>query len=171
MAERLKTSAEAALRDGDVLSATNAMKARASLQPDNQQLAKELADFEEEGFKQTVEQHLQQARAAERSGDRETAALAFERAARGRPSDGELWGDALENWLDADGEPRHLVKLGQRAVLASPDKAKLHVLLARAYQRAAMPARAQGEISRAVKLSSSSATVKAWVKRIKRGES
>ncbi len=171
LAERLKTSAEAALRDGDVLSATNAMKARASLQPDNQQLAKELADFEEEGFKQTVEQHLQQARAAERSGDRETAALAFERAARGRPSDGELWGDALENWLDADGEPRHLVKLGQRAVLASPDKAKLHVLLARAYQRAAMPARAQGEISRAVKLSSSSATVKAWVKRIKRGES
>ena len=170
-AERLKNAAEAALRDGDVLSATNAMKARASLEPDNAQLAREAAEFEEEGFKQTVEQHVQQARAAERAGEHQAAAVAFERAARGRPTDGELWGDALASWLEANGEPRHGVKLGQRAVLATPNQAKLHVLLARAYQRAEMPARAQGEIARAVKLSSSSATVKAWVKRIKRGES
>ncbi len=170
-AGRLKDAAEAALRDGDVLSATNAMKARASLEPDNAVLAQEAAAFEEEGFKQTVEQHLQQAQSAERGGEYEAAALAFERAARGRPNDGDLWGQALSSWLECDGEARHAVKLGQRAVLATPNKAKLHVLLARAYQRANMPARAQGEISRAAKLESSSATVKAWVKRIKRGES
>lgn len=170
-ADRLKHVAEEALRTGDVLSATNAMKARASLEPDNAQLAQEAADFEEEGFKQTVEQHLQQAQSAERGGEHDVAAQAYERAARGRPSDGELWGCALTCWLESQGDPRHAVKLGQRAVLATPNRSKLHVLLARAYQRADMPARAQGEISRAAKLEPSSPTVKAWVKRIKRGES
>jgi curved DNA-binding protein CbpA len=170
-AQRLKDVAEEALRSGDVVSAANAMKARASLDSQSPILAQEAAEFEEESFRQTVDQHLQQARGAERGGDRDAAALAYERAARGRPNDGELWDFALTSLLDAKGDARHAVKMGQRAVLAAPNRAKLHVLLARAYQRANMPARAQGEISRATKIEASNPMVKAWAKRIKRGES
>ncbi|MEZ4225008.1 MAG: DnaJ domain-containing protein [Polyangiaceae bacterium] len=166
---KYREAADEAIANKDILSAANALRIAASLNPDDKGLADEVAEVQERANQELSETYLDQARYEERSGRFREAAQSYERAARGKPS-AALFERAAHCLLEAEGDMRRAGDLAKKAVNLAPKSPEPRVTLARVYVRAGMKESALLEFERAAQLSPTDDTIKDWIKRLKRGE-
>ena len=76
--------------------------------------------------------------------------------------------DAATCLLAAKKDLRRAADLAKQATNLAPDRVDLHLLLAKIYEEVGMSKSALGEIERAAKLSPRDASIKGWLKRLKR---
>jgi curved DNA-binding protein CbpA len=167
--ERYTQSADEAESRKDPLSALNALKIAAELDPDNEVLKGRLGATEKRVMATLSGQQLEQARYEEREGQFARAAENYQRAANTK-NDPALFAKAAECLLKADGDLRIASENSRKAVSLAPEKAHYRVILARIYAQANMRQSAIKEIERAKSLAPQDERVLEWVKRIKRGE-
>jgi curved DNA-binding protein CbpA len=170
--ERLKRylqAAEDAVASKNMVAAANALRIAVSLSPENSTLAERFEAIEQQASATLSDKYIEQARYEERRGEFATAAQAYERALRGRPS-AQLHERAAHCLLEIRGDPKKASDHSRKAVEMAPNEAAYRITLARSYARAGMEQSALGELERARTLDSSDDTIKDWIKRVKRGE-
>lgn len=170
--ERLKRylqAAEDAIATKNMVAAANALRIAVSLAPQDGALAERFDAIESQASAALADQYIEQARYEERRGEFATAAQAYERALRGRPS-AQLYERAAHCLLEIRGDPRKASDHSRKAVEMAPNEPAYRITLARAYARAGMEQSALGELERARTLDPSDDTIKDWIKRVKRGE-
>lgn len=166
---RFVKQAEEALTAGNKVAAVNALRIAVSLAPDDPELSARFQALDKDTSGMLSDQYLEQARYEERSHEFGAAAVAYERALRGRPS-APIYERAAHCLLEARGDARKAVDLARKAVELAPAVLGAHVTLGRAYARAGLAQSALGELERARTLAPDDESVKEWIKRIKRGE-
>lgn len=168
--ERYLAVADQAEVSKDPVSAMNALKIAAELDPENAELAERLARVQLEATRSMADSYLQQAEYEQREGRLDRAARNYERAAQGtgRPA---LYDRAASCLLEAQSDLKHAGVLARKAVELAPTHSDYRITLARVYAAAKMLNSAVKEAERAVKLAPQSEAAKDWLKRIKRGES
>lgn len=167
--ERYLAAADQAETNKDPVSAMNALKIAAELDPGNARLSERLERIQLEATRSMADSYLQQAEYEQREGRLERAARNYERAAQGTGR-ATLYDRAACCLLDAQGDLKHAGALARKAVELAPSHADYRITLARIYATAKMLNSAVKEAERAVKLAPDSEAAKDWLKRIKRGE-
>lgn len=167
--KRYVEAAERSLQDGNPVSAANALRIAASLDPGDEDLAARLEAVQTRANAELAQSYLDQAQYEERSGRYLDAARSYERAARGKPN-ARLFERAAHCLLEAEGDLRQAGELAREAISLAPDQASSRVTLARIYLAADMTQSALAEFERASQLAPGDETIKNWIKRVKRGE-
>ncbi len=161
-AAKFQAVADAALSEGDLLSAANALQARLSLEPANTALARRAADLRRQADTKYSNVYAEQARKAFEEGKLGQAAELFEKAGHGAGDQPDLLARAAECLLDAGLDPKRALRLAQTAATGAPDRAGHHMLLARAFREAGMQQSADGAFRRAKELDAKHPAVLAW---------
>lgn len=162
-------AADLAQKEGNVVSAANALRVAVTLRPDDEELKARLEQTQERANQELAETYRDQAQYEERSGRFAEAALSYERAARGKPT-AQLFERAAFCLQAANGDLRKAGELGKRAVTMAPKAAEPRVTLAKVYVKAGMKESALLEFERAAQLAPDDDSIKDWIKRLKRGE-
>jgi tetratricopeptide (TPR) repeat protein len=147
----------------------NALRIAVALDPDDPDLA---ARFEDAAFKASatmVDQYLEQARYEEQHHHFAEAAMAYERALRGRPSD-HIHERIAHCLLEVGTDVAKARDMARKGVELAPAVASHRITLARVYARAGMRESALGELERARTLEPNNDSIKEWIKRVRRGE-
>lgn len=161
--------ASSAQAKNDPVSAMNALKIAAQLDPDNPNVAERLDQVQLEATRSMADSYLQQAEYERREGRMQRAARNYERAALGTGNHA-LYDRAANCLLEANTDLKRAGALSRKAVELAPDRSDYRITLARIYAAAKMLNSAVMEAERAVKLAPDDETAKTWLKRIKRGE-
>ncbi len=137
---------------GDIIAASNALRAATALSPHDEGLARRAAEFSQRAAESLAESYMEHGEAAAAQNRWADAALAFSKVCEGRPNDARAFDRACFATLRAGGNPRRAVELGRRAVELAPQSPDFRLTLARAYFAASLPKSAEGEIARAIQL-------------------
>jgi curved DNA-binding protein CbpA len=167
--EHYVKAAEQAAKASDPVSAANSLRIASQLAPENQEIAKQLADAQAKAAAGLADHYLEQAQYEQREGRHLRAAQSYERAALGKNS-ASLYDRAAKCLVDGNGELKHAADLAKKAAQLAPDQADYHVTLSRVYAAAKMVTSAAAEAEKAVKLAPENQSAKEWLKRMKRGE-
>lgn len=163
------TRADAALAERKLVDAVNALRIAASLAPGDVELRQRLDDLQTAASKELADRYLEQAQYEEREHHWTEAARSYARAVTGKPV-AKLHERIAHCLLMAHGDLKQAVEQARKAVLMSPNEAKFHQTLARAYVAANMRESALGELERAAALAPSDDTIREQLRRARRGE-
>lgn len=161
--------AEAAISEGNLIEAVNALRIAVSLAPEHDGMRARLLELEREATRQLSNRYLEQAAYEERERRWADAARSYERALVGRP-DAAIRERLACCLLNAGGDVRRALEAARAAVLASPGEARFRVTLARAYLAAKMRESALGELERAANLAPTDDSIRDLIRRVRRGE-
>lgn len=153
----------------DLVAAANYMRIALSLDPQNLELAGDLAELERSAAANLWEDYLERAKYAALDGNLAEAAECYERAALGQPS-AALFERAAHFTLEAQGDLRKAAKLAKQAVALAPNAARCHLTLAQVYAAANLRESALASLERARALEPNQPIIKDWIARVKRGE-
>ncbi len=162
-----RQAAVTALAAKDPVSAANALRIAAGLAPEDKQLGAEYTRVQDLANAALAESYLEQGRYEERNGHFAEAALSYERAARGRPTSGELFERAARCLVEGNLNLPKALELAERAVKLADASVAPRVTLARALLAAGQVPRARAEIERALTIDSNDETALTWQKRLK----
>lgn len=166
---RYLAAARSAEEEGNVVGMANSLRLALSLDPENPSISQQLAAAEQRVDTEMADSLEAQARSHESQRDYPSAAKCYGRAARGKQS-GQLYLKAAECAKLVPGQLRQAGEYAKSAVGLAPDNAQLRLFLGQIYVEAGMLASALTELDRAQQLSPEDETIKAWLKRVKRGD-
>jgi len=160
-------ASEQAEKAGDLVSATNALRIAASLDPADQALQARLGTVEARASAGLAESYLEQAKYEEREQRWLQAAASYRRASRGKPSPKifERVGYCL---LMAKTDLREAADFAKRARDALPDDSGIRVTLGRIFLEAGMRESALSEFEAAQRLAPKDDSIRDWLKRLRR---
>lgn len=166
--DRYLRTAKEAEREHDLISARNAVKIAASMDPENHELAERLAQLETAVAVKHADEYIQRGQVAERQEQWAEAAQMYERASLGRPHNTQLLERAATCLLTEKKDLGHALRLAKAAVLQAPQRASHRVVLARVYLAGDMKKSAEGEYERAKALDAHDPQVRALGKELGR---
>jgi curved DNA-binding protein CbpA len=153
----------------DLVSATNALRIAASLNPEDKSLEARLRDTEARAANGLAESYLEQAAYEEREGRWLEAAASYRRAARSKPSP-RVHERTAHCLLNGKGDLKEAADFAKRARDALPDDPYVRLTLGKIYNEAGMKQSAIAELERAQQLAPKDDTIKDWLRRARRGE-
>jgi predicted Zn-dependent protease len=159
--------ADEALASDDPVAAVNALRLALSVEPDAPHVAMRLASVEKQVAVKMAAQNYSLARQAEAKRQYETAAELYAKVGLGKPS-ADVFERAASCLLTARKDLRRAADLAKQATTLAPDRVDLRLLLAKIYVEANMNKSALGELERAAKLAPGDASIKDWLRRLKR---
>jgi len=162
-------AAELAMKEGNQLSATNALRVALSLAPDRADITQRLAEAEHAAHVAAADGYLEQAASAEKEGQWAEAARSYQRAALGKPT-ARVHERAAACLLEAQGDLKAALEHARAAVNLAPNAAACRVTLARVYLAADMRNSAIAELERAQALAPQDDTIRGWLKRIRKNQ-
>ncbi len=165
--EHYIAAAEKAERAGDLVSATNALRIAASLEPTDAGLLGRLKAVEGRAAAGLAEGYVEQGKYEEREGRWLEAAASYRRAAVGRPSVRVLERVA-HCLLNGKGDLKEAADFAKRARDTGPSDVTAKLTLAKIFVEAGMKQSAIGELERAQQLSPNDDTIKDWLRRLRR---
>ena len=166
--QRFVGLADTALAKGDFAGAASALRIARSLAPEQTAITERLAVLEQRAASELWEVYVERAKYEAREGRFGRAARSYERAALGNPS--ARWFErAAWYYLESGGDLRHAGELAHRAVSMDPENARCRLALARFYFLMHLRDSALAELERAIALAPGDATIRDWMRRIKRG--
>jgi curved DNA-binding protein CbpA len=165
--EHYLTAAEKAEASKDLVSATNALRIAASLDPSDASLAERVKVLENRAAAGLADSYVEQAAYEEREGRWLEAAASYRRASRGKPTPRNLERVAY-CLLTGKGDLREAADFAKRARDASPDDAAIRVTLGRIFLEAGMKQSAIAEFERAQQLAPKDDTIRDWLRRVRR---
>lgn len=161
--------ADDALRANNVVAAANALRIAASLSPHDERLAARLEDVQREANAELAKSYIEQAQYEEKCGRHVEAARSYELAARGRPS-ALLFYKVAQNLLQAQSDLKRAGEYARKAVNAAPSDVDARLTLAQIYLAAGMRQSAVSEFERVSAIAPNDERVRAWIKRVRRGD-
>ncbi len=162
-------AADLAMTEGNLLSATNALRIAVSLAPARTDITKRLAEAEHAVHVAAADGCLEQASCEEKEGRWAEAARSYQRAALGKPT-ARVHERAAACLLEARGDLKVALEHARAAVNLAPNTAAHRVTLARVYLAANMRQSAIAELERAQALAPQDDTISGWLKRIRRNQ-
>jgi tetratricopeptide (TPR) repeat protein len=165
--EHYLAAAEKAEGGNDLVSATNALRIAASLDPSDTALAERLKSAETRAAAGLADSYVEQAQYEEREGRWLDAAASYRRASRGRPTP-RILERVAHCLLSGKGDLREAGDFAKRARDAAPDDAGIRVTLGKIFVEAGMKQSAIAEFERAQQLSPRDDTVRDWLRRVRR---
>jgi len=162
-------AADVALKEGNPLSATNALRVAHSLAPDRADVAQRLAEAEHATHVASADSYLEQASYEENERRWEDAARSYQRAALGKPT-ARVHDRAAACLLQAHGDLKAALEHARAAVSLASTVPAYRVTLAQVYLAANMRQSAAAELERAQALAPRDDTIKDWLKRIRRNQ-
>ncbi|HTM44574.1 MAG TPA: DnaJ domain-containing protein [Polyangiaceae bacterium] len=169
-ARRYLTMADEALAAGDPVTAVNALRLALNIEPDAPAVALRLANAEKQAAIKMAAHNLTLARSEEAKQHYEAAADLYAKVGLGKPTP-EVFERAAACLLALKKDLRRAVDFAKQATTLAPDRADLRVFLAKIYIEANMKQSALSELERAAKLSPSDATIKDFLRKLKRADS
>jgi curved DNA-binding protein CbpA len=166
---RYREAAEAAIKNNDLISAANSLRIATSLAPGDEELRARLDEIQQQANTTLAETYLDQAKYEEQSKRFLEAAASYERALRGKPT-AIIYERAAHCLLEGNGDLKRAGDHARKAVSLAPKAAEPRITLAKIYLQAGMKESALVEFERAIQLAPHDASIKDWVRRIKRGE-
>jgi tetratricopeptide (TPR) repeat protein len=166
---RYREAAETAIKNNDLVSAANSLRIATSLAPEDEGLRARLEEIQQKANTTLAETYLDQAKYEEQSKRFLEAAVSYERALRGKPT-AIIYERAAFCLLEGNGDLKRAGDHARKAVSLAPKAAEPRLTLAKIYLQAGMKESALVEFERASQLAPHDASIKDWVRRIKRGE-
>lgn len=166
---RYREAAETAIKNNDLVSAANSLRIATSLAPEDEGLRARLEEIQLKANTTLAETYLDQAKYEEQSKRFLEAAVSYERALRGQPT-AIIYERAAFCLLEGNGDLKRAGDHARKAVSLAPKAAGPRLTLAKIYLQAGMKESALVEFERASQLAPHDASIKDWVRRIKRGE-
>jgi curved DNA-binding protein CbpA len=148
----------------DLVSATNALRIAASLNPADKSLEARLRDTETRAASGLAESYFEQAQYEEREGRWLEAAASYRRASRGKPTP-RVFERAAHCLLNGKGDLREAADFAKRARDAQPDDPYIRLTLGKIYVEAGMKQSALAELERAQQLAPKDDTIRDWLRR------
>lgn len=166
---RYREAAENAIKNKDLVSAANSLRIATSLAPDDESLRARLEEIQQQANATLADTYLEQAKYEEQSKRFLEAAVSYERALRGKPT-AIIYERAAYCLLEGNGDLKRAGDHARKAVSLAPKAVEPRLTLAKIYLQAGMKESALVEFERASQLAPHDASIKDWVRRIKRGE-
>ena len=166
--KRYTDVAESALKDGDLLSASNALRIASSLDPDDQGLAERLEKLRTKANAELAENYFEQARYEEQAGRFAEAARTYESVIRAQPG-AEAYYRAALCLLEAGEDFKRAAEYAKKAAELWPKKVEPRIVIARAFAQAKMVESALAEFERAKEMDPDNPIIRDWIKRLKSG--
>lgn len=166
---RYRDAAEAAIRNNDLVSAANSLRIATSLAPADEELRARLEEIQQKANTTLAETYLDQAKYEEQSKRFLEAAASYERALRGKVT-AITHERAAHCLMEGNGDLKRAGDHARKAVNLAPKAIEPRITLAKIYLQAGMKESALVEFERASQLAPHDASIKDWVRRIKRGE-
>ncbi len=166
---RYRDAAEAAIEKKDLVSAANSLRIASSLAPNDETLRARLEEIQQQANTMLADTYLEQAKYEEQSKRYLEAAKSYERALRGKPT-AVTYDKAAHCLLEGNGDLKKAGDYARKAVSLAPKASEPRITLAKIYVQAGMKESALVEFERAGQLAPHDASIKDWVRRIKRGE-
>jgi curved DNA-binding protein CbpA len=151
----------------DLVSATNALRIAASLDPADATLAERLKSMETRAAAGLADSYVEQAAYEERESRWLEAAASFRRASRGKPTP-RILERVAHCLLSGKGDLREAADFAKRARDAAPDDAGIRVTLGKIFLEAGMKQSAIAEFERAQQLAPKDDTIRDWLRRVRR---
>jgi curved DNA-binding protein CbpA len=167
--QRYRDAAETAIKNNDLISAANSLRIATSLAPGDESLRARLEEIQQKANASLADTYLEQAKYEEQSKRFLEAASSYERALRGKPT-AIVYERAAYCLLEGNGDLKRAGDHARKAVSMAPKAAEPRLTLAKIYLQAGMRESALVEFERASQLAPHDASIKDWVRRIKRGE-
>jgi tetratricopeptide (TPR) repeat protein len=158
-------AAKTAQKQGDTISAANALRVAASLLPDDPALKAAAEQAQLTVDVSLAEKYAKQAEYEEKSARWSEAAVSWRRVLRARANDATIHGRAARCLVMA-GEHREAATFAQRACTLAPSVAEYRVTLGDAYLAAGLVKNAKRELEAAVKLAPHDSELAKRVKRL-----
>jgi curved DNA-binding protein CbpA len=165
--EHYLMSAEKAEASKDLVSATNALRIAASLDPSDPSIAERVKVLEDRAAAGLADGYIEQAAYEEREGRWLEAAASYRRASRGKPTP-RILERVAHCLLSGKGDLREAADFAKRARDASPDDAAIRVTLGKIFLEAGMKQSAIAEFERAQQLAPKDDTIRDWLRRVRR---
>ena len=167
--ESYVTAAQVALDEKDPVSAANALRIAAALDPENTNVRERLEHAERAAHVKLADSFLEQAQYEEQEQHWEEAARSYLRAALGKPS-ARVHERAAFCLLQSGGDMKVASEHAKLAVQLAPNLVSTRVTLAQVYLRAGMRQSALAELERAQAIAPHDDNIKGWIKRLRRNQ-
>ncbi len=150
--ERLIADADRAERSGNFTGAAEALRIAAAWRPDDEALSKRADELRARALDRKAPKYEARARYAEETEHWEEAALCWMKVCEVRPRDGAAARSAARSLLEARGDLKEAALYAKRAIELDPGDVDAHLLLARVYLAAGMPASARPALQTVLEL-------------------
>lgn len=165
--EHYLAAADKAEAAKDLVSATNALRIAASLDPSDATLAERLRSTETRAAAGLADSYIEQAQYEERENRWLDAAASYRRASRGKPTP-RILERVAHCLLSGKGDLREAADFAKRARDAAPDDPFIRMTLGKIFLEAGMKQSAIAEFERAQQLAPKDDTIRDWLRRIRR---
>lgn len=160
------TAGEEALARNDPVSAANAFRVAASLNPDDEQLQKRSTETQAAADTVLADTYAKQALYEEKVNQWAEASRSWQRVCKGRPNDAHAHDRAANALVKAGGDLHEASRLAQQAVALKPDNHHYRVTLANVYLAAGLALNARRELETAAQRAPHDDTIQAMLKRV-----
>jgi hypothetical protein len=165
-ARKYVADGEAALANGDAVSAANAFRVAATLSPDDPAVADLAKQAQARADSILAETYLRQAQYEEKTDHWSEAARSWSRVCRTRANDAHAHERAANALVKSDGDLHEASRLAQRACSLEPASAVYRVTLASVYLAAGLTLNARRELETAAQLAPHDGTIPEMLKRL-----
>jgi curved DNA-binding protein CbpA len=170
--ERVKTyidAADLAVQEGNLQSAANALRVALTIAPEREDLVRRLGETEHRANLNAADGYLEQAQRDEKDQQWADAAMAYRRAALGKPT-ARTHERVAHCLLLAKGDLKLALDHARAAVSLVPNAAAYRLTLAQVFLAAGMRQSALAEAERAHALAPQDDTIGNWLKRIRKNQ-
>jgi len=165
-ARKYIASAEAALAQGDTVSAANAFRVAQRLAPEDDDLRRRAQGAQERADAVLSDMYARQAAYEEKNAQWAEAARSWMRVAKARPNDAEAHAHAADALVKSSGDLHEARRLALAGCTLEPRSATYRVTLANVYRAAGLALNARRELETAVQLAPHDDTIRAMMNRI-----
>jgi tetratricopeptide (TPR) repeat protein len=165
-ARRYVANGEAALVQGDPVSAANAFRVALSLSPTDPSLERVLGEAQGKADAVLSETYARQAGYEEKTGQWAGAARSWTRVCKARPNDADAHEHASNAIVKAGGDLHEAGKLAERACAMEPKTARYRMALANVYFAAGLTLNARRELEAATQLAPHDDTIETMLRKL-----
>ncbi len=158
-------AARQAMASGDPVTAANAYRLAAQLNPEDEEVKAGLTESQAQANKVLADSYQKQAEYEEKNGRYADAARSWSRVTRAAPEDAVAHERAAFCMMKADGNLHDAASLAQRAIELTPDSAAYHTTLAQVYLAAGLQLNARRVLETAARLAPGDANIQTLLKR------
>jgi tetratricopeptide (TPR) repeat protein len=156
-------TAEAAIAQGDTVSAANAFRVAQQLSPDDADLARKAREAQDKADAVLGEMYVRQAAYEEKTGQWPEAARSWMRVTKARPGDADAHARAADALVKAGADLHEAGRLALSACKLEPKSAPYRITLANVYLAAGLTLNAKRELETAAQLAPHDDTIRAMV--------
>jgi curved DNA-binding protein CbpA len=165
-ARKYVATAEAAMAQGDTVSAANAFRVAQKLSPADAELQRKAKEAQQKADAVLSEMYARQGAYEEKNGQWAEAARSWSRVTRARPNDADAHAHAADALVKASGDLHEARRLAVTACTLNPESPQYRVTLANVYLSAGLPQNARRELETAAQLAPHDDTIRAMMNSI-----